>query len=107
MPTGHVAHAAGTVRGSPVPGVVEYISYWPGDSASKGKNAIKAQAGHWNDQPIQDGVSEMNRLTALRLEVGYRQQNGIPIPDHWNEALASLGKGPINDPRPGQKPTDL
>lgn len=44
----------------------------------------------------------MNRLTALRLEVGYRQQHGIPIPPEWIEVLNAFNKTPLNNPRPGQ-----
>lgn len=106
MPTSHFGHAAVTVRG-PLAGAGAYISFWPGDGAGMNKTAFKAQAGSTTDGYDEDKTNEMNKMTGVRLEVGWRKQHGIPYPAEWDELLLELGKGPINTPRPGQKRTGI
>lgn len=102
VPTSHFGHASVAILGNLVPGGFQHISFWPGDYASKG-NAIKKQTSSATAEPIHDKVSEMNRLTALRLEVGYCKDNGIPYPAEYDEMLAEMGKTPLSNARPGQR----
>jgi len=104
LPTSHFGHAAITIRGSLVPSGDQYISWWPGEGAGK-KDAFRAQSGSASDGYEDDKVNEMNKLTAIRLEIGYRrsQTPQIPVPPEWDELLRELGKGPISAPRPGQQ----
>jgi hypothetical protein len=104
IPTSHFGHASVEVLSKFVPGFYQHVSFWPGDYASKG-NAIKKQSSSSTATPKTDKISEMNRLTALRLEVGYCKQNGIAYPAEWDDVLRETNKGPINTPRPGQKRT--
>ena len=104
VPTSHFGHAAVTIKGAKVNvvGYKNHISFWPGDYASKG-NAIFKQTGDFNDELKDDKISEMNQLTALRLEVGYRQANGMYCPPKYIAWLTHFEKTPITSPRPGQK----
>jgi hypothetical protein len=103
IPTSHFGHAAVTIEGTFVPGFFQHISFWPGTFASKGASAIKKQAGSSTQNPQQDKISEMNRLTALRLEVGHCQQNKIPYPSEYDDILRDQNKTPLNNPKPGQR----
>lgn len=102
MPTGHFGHAAVKIKGDGVPGGVVYVSFWPKDGAGKGKSAFKKQGAAYGTDHKDDAADEMNKLTAFRLEVGYRQMNNIPYPSDWDAALREMGKSAIVNPRRGQ-----
>lgn len=101
LPTSHFGHAAVSLLDQATGATNAYISWWPGEGAGK-KQALTNQLGGANPDHLTDQVSEMNMLTALRLEVGHRQANGIPVPQEWLDYLNDVGKAPINAPRTGQ-----
>lgn len=109
LPSSHFGHASLTMSGMFLPGSPEdgrrrvQISFWPAESAGIGMSGIRKQGGLTSDYSYEDKVSEMNRLTALRLEVGYRDDNGIPVPKSWRTRLANYGKTPLSTPRDGQR----
>jgi hypothetical protein len=108
VPTSHFGHAAVTVFGNSVrttPGRkphMQNISFWPDEGATFG-NAYKKIPGAFGESAKQDKLSEMNLLTCVRLEVGYRQKYGMAYPPEWDTLLAEHNKAPLRDPRPGQK----
>ena len=108
LPTSHFGHASVTLRGmflkgSPADGRRRvHISFWPSEGAGIDKSGVRRQEGGMTEQAAQDKVSEMNRLTALRLEVGWRQREGVAYPKKWDRWLANQGVGPLTTPRKGQ-----
>lgn len=108
VPTSHFGHASVTVKGTYVKGSpdgdpnIQNISFWPNDGAGFG-NAFQDQSGYCSDSIVDDKVSEMNKLTAIRLEVAYCKREGLVYPDGWNRALREANKSPLSAPRPGQK----
>jgi hypothetical protein len=106
LPTSHFGHAAVVLRGAFVPRDHLQISFWPRDGAGLGRTALRKQPGAFTERAFDDKWSEMNRLTALRLEVGYRQREGIDVPPEWVEALRDLGRAPLAQARPGQTRLD-
>ena len=108
VPTSHFGHAAVTVSGNSVrttPGRkphLQNISFWPDEGATFG-NAYKMIPGSFGDSAKQDKLSEMNLLTCVRLEVGYRQKNGMAYPPEWDTLLTERNKAPLPSPRTGQK----
>jgi len=102
MPTSHFGHAAVKIKNAAIPGGVEYVSFWPADGASKGKSAFKKQGAAFQANYKDDAGDEMQKLTAFRLEVGFRKANNVPYPAEWDQTLAQFGKAPITNPRPGQ-----
>ncbi|MGC4085550.1 MAG: hypothetical protein QM736_26355 [Vicinamibacterales bacterium] len=108
LPTSHFGHAALTIRGKRlarlVPGGRVEISFWPGAGAGIGLSGIRSTTAKFGDYQS-DKVDEMNKMTGIRLEVGYRRAHGIPYPPEWDEVLRLLHKEAIDTPRPGQRPT--
>jgi hypothetical protein len=109
VPTAHFGHAAVTLSGMFLKVMQDddrarrrvHISFWPDGGASM-SSAMRSQGADTNQFTVQDKVSEMNRMTMLRLEVGYRRANGMKVPRKWETMLADNGMQPIADARPGQ-----
>jgi hypothetical protein len=100
------------LRGNFLPGSPEdgrrrlHISFWPSEGAGIGKSGVRRQEGVASEFSLDDKVNEMNRLTALRLEVGYRQREGLAYPKQWDRWLAEQGATPLSSPRKGQMRLD-
>jgi len=104
VPSSHFGHASVELRAGYIPTNDRMqVSFWPGSGAGKGMSGIRAQEGSSNADVLDDKISEMGKLTSLRLEVGYRQDAGIPYPPEWDVILRDNKKGPLRTPRPGQK----
>jgi hypothetical protein len=109
VPTSHFGHAAVTVSGLGVKTTdadephMQHISFWPGNGGASIRTAFKDAPGSFSDGSMGDRVSEMNKLTAIRLEVGYCKANGIGYPPEWDQALLEANKPPLPKPRQGQK----
>jgi hypothetical protein len=108
LPGPHFGHAAVVLHGGVVAGYSRdaqprvQISFWPGDFAKIGPSALQAQASATTGDALADKRNEMGKWTALRLEIGYRDRNGIPVPDAWRNEIADVGYSPIDAPRSGQ-----
>lgn len=108
VPTSHFGHASVTVTGNRVAGTpgqrpnTQNISFWPKDGAGF-HNAFKDIPGAPSSSTLGDRIDEMNVLTALRLEVGYCQTEGLDYPQEWDLVLRNFGKKPLSQPRAGQK----
>lgn len=105
LPTSHFGHASLTLRGPFARGKRMQISFWPGGpgGAGIGLSGVLRQPGDYNDTTLDDKKSEMNPLTAVRLEVAYCRREGIDYPPEWDDWLREFGTTPLTDPRPGQK----
>jgi hypothetical protein len=101
MPTSHFGHAAVTVMGISVtttdgdPPHMQHISFWPGTGGAGFHNAFSDLPSSFSDIPKQDRVNEMNKLTAIRLEVGYCRANHIIYPAEWDEALREANEAAV------------
>lgn len=109
LPSSHFGHASLTMSGIFLRGNADdprrrmQISFWPKDGAGLGMSGVQKQGSSFTDQAVEDKINEMSKITALRLEVGYRQAHGIPYPARWDQTLNSQGKAPIAVPRSGQE----
>ena len=113
MPSMHFGHAAVTVHGMSVPTTAtscdantQHISFWPADGVEHvfGENGVfRPQAGAGTEHPGEDRINELNPITMIRLEVGYRLANSMPVPNEWLQYLSRVNKGPLAAPRTGQK----
>jgi hypothetical protein len=109
VPTSHFGHAAVTVFGSGVKTTdadephMQHISFWPGNGGASIGTAFQDTTARFSDGSMGDRVSEMNKLTAIRLEVGYCKANGIGYPSGWDQALLEANKPPLAKPGQGQK----
>jgi hypothetical protein len=92
LPTSHFGHAAIALHRQGVGD--EYVSWWPGEGAGM-KDAFRMQQGTTTGSYQGDALSEMNPLTAIRLEVGYLQGLGQPVPAYFTNALAAHNRGAI------------
>ena len=108
VPTSHFGHASVMVTGDSVRTTdfdyphMQNISFWPANATGLG-NAFEDQPGDFTASSAEDKVSEMNNLTAIRLEVAFCRREKIDYPAAWDRALAEAGKAPLPSPRQGQK----
>ena len=112
VPSGHFGHAAVTLSGIFVPTVRDiekkidrkrlHISFWPDGAAKWGPDAFREKPGATHGYTRSDQRAEMNRMTRLRLEIGYRKANNLSYPAEWVEEIERLGYEPIDAPRSGQ-----
>lgn len=109
LPSSHFGHASLTMSGIFLRGTAEdprrrlQVSFWPKDGAGIGMSGLRKQPGAFTDVSLDDKLNEMSKLTAIRLEVGYRQAHGIPYPARWDRFMNNHGKQPINTPRSTQE----
>jgi hypothetical protein len=109
-PASHFGHAAVTLKSVRVHnlgylGKRIQISYWPDEDASFGLASGKLLRSTTSDTGLDDKMDEMSKVTALRLEVGYRKQHQIAYPQGWDQMLGYHGLSPLNTPRQGQNQT--
>ena len=114
VPTSHFGHAAVTLSGmflKVMPGDSAHrrrvhISFWPGEGGASLRTARNKSTATTSDYTFGDKLSEMNKVTALRLEVGYRLRHKIDVPPEWTALLANNGLTPIGSARSGQHRLD-
>jgi hypothetical protein len=92
LPTSHFGHASITVAG-----------FWPGEGGAGFHKAFRDLPASFGDDHKTDRVSEMNKLTSIRLEVAFCRAQAISYPPEWDDALREASKAPLPTPRAGQK----
>lgn len=110
VPTAHFGHAAVTLSGmflDVMPGDPQarrrlHISFWPGEGGASLATAHQKTTAQTSDFHSEDKYNEMSRQTEMRLEVGYRRKNGIPLTKKQKRLLQEGKLEPILEPRPGQ-----
>jgi len=110
VPTAHFGHAAVTLSGmflnvmpgDPLDRRRLHISFWPGEGGASLTTAHQKTTAQTSDFHSEDKYNEMSRDTEMRLEVGHRRKNGIPLTRKQKRLLQEGKLEPILEPRPGQ-----